>query len=144
MSFLNDVINTALREDNVPQMGSSGTARLIDAVRSLLAPRSTQSTSPADEAHIEPEVLQELLARFEQSGYADIVRSWIGTGENQAIEPHQLKQVLGSQKVDELSRQTGVAQHTLLDELAGLLPKVIDRLTPQGRLSDGATLPPRR
>ena len=31
-----------------------------------------------------------------------------------------------------------------LDELAGPLPTVIDRLTPQGRLPDGAVLPPRQ
>jgi len=58
-------------------------------------------------------------------------------------EPYQLEQALGAQKVGELSRQTGVPQHALLDELAGLLPKVIDRLTPQERLPDSAIAPPR-
>lgn len=138
MSFLNDVISAALREHNVPQVGSTGPTQLVDALRSLLAPKSTNTGTPADETHVEPDALQQLLARFEESGYADIVRSWIGTGNNEPIEPHQLGEALGQSKVEELARRTGVPRHTLLDELARLLPIVIDRLTPQGRLPPSA------
>lgn len=134
MSFLNDVINTALRDRNVSQVGSSGTSRLEDALRSLLAPRSTRAGTPPDQTPAEPDALQQLIARFEQSGYADIIRSWIGSGQNQPMEPHELKEALGPNKVEELSRQSGLPHHELLDALAGLLPVVIDRLTPQGRL----------
>jgi uncharacterized protein YidB (DUF937 family) len=136
MTLLNDVINAALRNYNVPQVGASGSSRLEDALRSLLAPKSTDAGAPADETHVEPDALQQLIARFEQSGYADIIRSWIGSGENQPIEPHQLKDALGPKKVEELSRETGLPNHALLDELGRLLPIVIDRLTPQGRLPE--------
>jgi len=134
MSLLNDVINAALREHNVPQVGSTGTTQIIDALRSLLAPTSTSTGKPPDATHVESDALQQLVARFEESGYANIVRSWIGAGANQPIEPHRFGDALGQSKVDELTRKTGVPRQTLLDELARLLPTVIDRLTPDGRL----------
>lgn len=138
MSFLNDVINAALRDSNVPQVGASGTLGLEDALRSLLAPKSSNAGVAADQTHVEPDALQQLLARFAQSGYADIVRSWIGTGQNQPIEPQQLKEILGGAQVEELSRQTGLPHHALLDQLAQILPTVIDKLTPEGRLPEQA------
>ena len=138
MSFLNDVIIAAIRDSNVSQVGASGTSRLEDTLRSLFAPRSSDAGLPADQTHVEPAAFQQLVTRFEQSGYADIVRSWIGIGQNQPIEPHQLKETFGAAKVEELSRQTGLPHHALLDELAQVLPTVIDRLTPQGRLPEQA------
>jgi len=82
--------------------------------------------------------LQELLSHFQQGGYEEIFRSWIGSGPNASIEPDQLFKALGNQMVGELSSQTGMPRHALLDELARVLPTVIDRLTPQGRLPDVA------
>ena len=134
MSILNDVINAALRDKNVSQVGAAGTSPLAEALRSLLAPRSTQAGAPADAAHVEPDALHQLLAGFQQGGLADIVQSWIGMGQNRPIDPQQVRQALGQSKVDELSTQTGLPHETLLSELARLLPTVIDRLTPQGAL----------
>jgi uncharacterized protein YidB (DUF937 family) len=134
MSLLNDVIGAAVREHNVPQLGSTGTSPLVDALRSLLAPRSTAAGMAPDETHVEPDALQQLLSRFQQSGYAELVRSWIGTGPNQPIEPEQVRQALGPDQVNDLVNQTGLPHETLLQELARLLPTIIDRLSPKGRL----------
>ena len=134
MSLLNDAIGAALREHNVPQVGSAGTSPLVDALRSLLAPRSSAAGMALDDTHAEPDALRQLLERFQQGGYADVIRSWIGTGPNRPIEPAQVRQALGPDKVNDLSNQTGLPHETLLQELARLLPSVIDRLSPQGRL----------
>jgi uncharacterized protein YidB (DUF937 family) len=134
MSFLNDVIQSALRDYAIPQVGGSGSAPLADALRALLAPKSSAAGTPADASHLEPDALQQVIARFEQSGYADLVRSWIGTGGNEPIEPHQVGTALGARTIDDLAQRAGLQQDNLLGELARLLPVVIDRLTPQGRL----------
>lgn len=75
-----------------------------------------------------------LLQQFQQRGYGDVINSWIGTGQNQPIQPQQLHEALGPETVDNLSRQTGMNQHDLLSQLAQVLPQFVDRLTPQGRL----------
>jgi uncharacterized protein YidB (DUF937 family) len=80
--------------------------------------------------------LGELLQRFQQNGYGDIVNSWIGTGQNRPIAPDQLQQALSPETVDELSQQTGVPRHEVLSELSQALPTMVDRFTPQGRIPD--------
>jgi uncharacterized protein YidB (DUF937 family) len=80
--------------------------------------------------------LDELLQRFQQSGYGDIVNSWIGTGSNRPVAPDQLNQALSPETVDELSQQTGVPRHEVLSELSQALPTMVDRLTPEGRIPD--------
>jgi uncharacterized protein YidB (DUF937 family) len=84
--------------------------------------------------------LSGLLQSFQQSGHGDIINSWIGPGQNQPITSDQLHQALGPQAVDNLSRLTGVAAPDLISELSRMLPGIIDRLTPQGRLPNQAEM----
>lgn len=81
-----------------------------------------------------PEGLNGLVERFQRSGLGGIVGSWIGTGANQPVAPHQVEQALEPNEIDELSRRTGLSREQVLDELARALPTVVDRLTPQGRI----------
>jgi uncharacterized protein YidB (DUF937 family) len=41
---------------------------------------------------------------------------------------------LGGDVVNELSRRTGLSRDQVVDELARMLPNVVDNLTPDGRL----------
>ena len=97
----------------------------------------TRTMPDQDQAHAAMSGgLGELLQRFQQSGYGDIVNSWIGTGSNRAVAPDQLNQALSPETVDELSQQTGVPRHEVLSELSQALPTMVDRLTPEGRIPD--------
>ncbi|MES2906676.1 MAG: YidB family protein [Pseudomonadota bacterium] len=75
-----------------------------------------------------------LLQQFQKSGYGDVIKSWIDKGQNQKIAPDQLEMALGDDTVSTLSKQTGMPKNGLLAELAKLLPGVIDKLTPDGRV----------
>lgn len=77
-----------------------------------------------------------LIDRLTRSGHGDVAQSWVGHGENRPIAPDQLADALGPDAVDDLSRQTGMPQPDLLSQLSELLPGVVDKLTPQGRLPD--------
>ena len=79
-----------------------------------------------------------MLQSFQQSGHSDVLNSWIGPGQNQPIAPDQLHQALGPEAVDNLSRLTGIPQNELLSELSRVLPNVVDKLTPHGRMPDQA------
>ncbi|SER36256.1 Uncharacterized conserved protein YidB, DUF937 family [Faunimonas pinastri] len=79
-----------------------------------------------------------LLQQLQQSGHGDVANSWIGNGENRQLEPAQLNDALGSDTVDELSRQTGVPHQEVLSELSRMLPHVVDGMTPQGKVPDEA------
>jgi uncharacterized protein YidB (DUF937 family) len=71
-----------------------------------------------------------------------VINSWIGTGQNQAISPTQLRDALGQKTVNDLSRQAGAPQDDLLSQLSKYLPGVIDRLTPNGQLPNQRDLRP--
>jgi uncharacterized protein YidB (DUF937 family) len=75
-----------------------------------------------------------LVERFRRDGFEEVIKSWIGTGPNKPISPNQLHQTLGPETIDGLSRETGIPRDDLLSQLSRLLPEVIDKLTPIGKL----------
>lgn len=81
-----------------------------------------------------------LVERFQQNGHGDVINSWIGSGQNQPIAPDQLHQALGPDAVNNLSRLTGVSGQDLVAELSRVLPGIVDKLTPQGRIPDRAEM----
>jgi uncharacterized protein YidB (DUF937 family) len=83
-----------------------------------------------------------LLEKFRQGGLEDLIKSWIEPGPNKPIAPDQLQQALGTTTVDDLSRQTGMPKDDLLVQLSKLMPEVIDKLTPDGRLPKASDLQP--
>jgi len=80
--------------------------------------------------------LSGLLQSFQQGGHGEVMNSWIGPGQNQPIAPDQLHQALGPDAVNNLSRLTGLPADQLVSELSRVLPGVVDKLTPQGRMPD--------
>jgi uncharacterized protein YidB (DUF937 family) len=75
-----------------------------------------------------------LLERLTHGGLGGPVKSWVGSGENQHVAPDQLHMALGPEVVDQLEQQTGMPRDQLLGELSRVLPQVVDKLTPHGRM----------
>jgi len=80
--------------------------------------------------------VQGLMSKLESSGLGDKVDSWIGTGENKAISPDEVKQALGPEEVKKAAEQAGVSEDEAADGIAGLLPDLIDKVSPGGKLPD--------
>jgi len=78
--------------------------------------------------------LNELLRRFQQTGQGHVADSWVGTGPNQPVSPHQLENALGGDTLDALSQQTGMSRDQVLAELTRQLPQNVDQMTPKGRV----------
>jgi uncharacterized protein YidB (DUF937 family) len=78
------------------------------------------------------------VGRFKERGHGDVADSWVGHGPNTPVSPQQLEQVLDPETVDELSRETGLGRGDLLSQLSEVLPPVVDKLTPNGRLPNEA------
>lgn len=81
--------------------------------------------------------LGDLVAKMQRAGQGQTVDSWIGTGANRPIEPGQLGSALGQTTISDLARQAGINEQELLEQLARVLPGVVDKLTPTGRLPGG-------
>src|SRR6202789_1045801 len=76
--------------------------------------------------------VQGVVAQLEQQGLGGTVRSWVGTGANQAITPDQIHQVFGSDTVKKLAAKVGWAPDVLAAKLSQVLPQAIDKVTPAG------------
>ena len=86
--------------------------------------------------------LGDLIEKFRKGGVEDLIKSWIGTGANKPIAPNQLQHALGPDTVASLERETGMPRDDLLVQLSRLLPEVVDKLTPDGKLPKESDLLP--
>ena len=77
-----------------------------------------------------------LVNKLRQGGLGDAVGSWIGTGQNQPVSGQQLQGALGPDVISELAGQFGLSQEEVSGQLAGVLPEVVDHVTPDGQWPD--------
>ncbi len=77
-----------------------------------------------------------LLQRFQNAGLGDQVASWIGTGTNQPVSPDDIKSALGGGPLQTLAEHAGIDENEAATHLSSLLPQLVDRLTPQGQVSE--------
>jgi len=78
-----------------------------------------------------------LVQGFQKNGLGDIVNSWVSTGANLPITPDQIKQGLGGDFLNQLAGKAGVPPDVASAQLSSLLPGVVDKLTPSGKIEAG-------
>lgn len=77
---------------------------------------------------------------FKSAGLEDIFSSWMGRGENKPITPAQMETAVGSDWIGRIASKVGLSSSVVTPAMAYIVPKVIDKLTPNGTIP--ATLPP--
>jgi uncharacterized protein YidB (DUF937 family) len=77
-----------------------------------------------------------VLSALQSKGLGDAVSSWVSTGQNKAISADQVQSALGSARVQQFATQAGVSGSEASAALAGLLPGLVDKLSPDGKLPD--------
>jgi uncharacterized protein YidB (DUF937 family) len=157
MGLLDDVLGSAVPGGNLAKPLMVGLAALLGAravgsgLGGLLGGTGAAAQTPPAAPPTSPAVpgqpqggllggLSGMLQSFQQGGHGDVINSWIGPGQNRPIAPDQLHQALGPDAVNNLSRLTGMPQNELLSELSRVLPSVVDKLTPHGRMPDQAEM----
>ena len=78
-----------------------------------------------------------LVQSFQKNGLGDIVNSWVGTGKNLPVTPDQIKQGLGGDVLNQFASKAGVSPDAASTQLSSLLPDVIDKVTPNGKIEAG-------
>ncbi|MBN8217110.1 MAG: DUF937 domain-containing protein [Spirochaetes bacterium] len=101
--------------------GGGVQAALLEAVVGMLTNRQSGGLSG-------------LVNQFGAQGLGPIAESWVGTGKNLPITAVQIQHGLGNQAIGQLSQRIGIAPEQLASQLTTLLPRVVDRLTPQGHV----------
>lgn len=123
MGLLDSALKMFGNQNPLPMMDSK--AQLLQAALSLLADNGQAGG------------LSGLTARFQQAGLGNVISSWIGSGENAPITGTQIQQALGDQQLQQISEEAGLPKDEAADQLSGMLPDLIDRLTPSGHIPEG-------
>ena len=81
------------------------------------------------------------IDRFRAKGLGDAVTSWFGNGENKSLSTAQLETVMGPQVLAQMASRLDLAPNVVATALGQLIPTVIDKLSPDGRLPTGSVVP---
>ncbi|NOU24223.1 MAG: DUF937 domain-containing protein [Methylotenera sp.] len=79
--------------------------------------------------------LDGILEKFKAGGLAEQAASWVSKGENLPISADQISSVLGSGAIADLAAKFGINPETLTSQIAEHLPTVVDKLTPEGKVT---------
>jgi uncharacterized protein YidB (DUF937 family) len=78
--------------------------------------------------------LDGLVQKFTKGGLGDIVSSWVSTGTNLPVSPEQIQKGLGPTQISAMASQLGLSPEVISKQLAKILPDVVDKLTPDGKV----------
>lgn len=79
-----------------------------------------------------------LVQAFQKNGLGELVNSWVSTGPNLPASPSQIEQGLGGDLLNQLTGKAGLSSGAASSQLASLLPDLVDKLTPNGKIeADG-------
>lgn len=80
--------------------------------------------------------LDGVVGKFTGSGgdLAKKAKSWLGDGSNDAITPAEVKNAIGSDKIEAFASKLGIDKDAATSKLAEILPELIDRSSQGGKL----------
>jgi uncharacterized protein YidB (DUF937 family) len=129
---------------------------LLEMIKDYLGKPSPTSTDggadPANSTGVPTELIGAILAMLKEHGLNNfievlrskglegLVQSWIGTGPNDPVTGEELAATLEPEQIDKLSRESGVPASEVPSMLARILPSLVDKLTPNGKIEGGSAL----
>jgi uncharacterized protein YidB (DUF937 family) len=125
------VSNPACPKETHPRIRSGGGARPADT--------PAQPTSD-EEAGGLLGGLGGLLNKLQKGGLGNAAHSWVGSSQNQPVSLGQLGSALGPDVIKVLAQHSGLSEEEISKQLSQVLPGVVDKLTPRGRLPIAAEL----
>lgn len=78
--------------------------------------------------------LSKILSGMQASGLSSQADSWVGTGANEAISSTDVRQALGDDGVAQVAAELGVDPDQASEVLAGILPGLVNTVTPDGHV----------
>jgi uncharacterized protein YidB (DUF937 family) len=105
-------------------VGGEGNTNLLNAVMEMLNNKEAGGLSA-------------LVLAFQQKDLGDVISSWISTGRNLPISADELRNAIGEDKIREIAEEAGISTEAASSQLTELLPSIIDKLTPNGKIPEG-------
>lgn len=113
---------------NSAKSGAAGSALSIDKIIPALTSLFGGGEGGFD--------LSALLSKIDLGGLGNIAKSWLGDGENESVEPNQISELFGSDKVSEFASKLGLSKEEAEGGLSDALPQMVDKASSGGSLMD--------
>ena len=78
--------------------------------------------------------LDGIVNQLNQAGLGEQVSSWLGSGANMPVDAATLSNALGGDNIMKLAGSLGLDASQVAEQLATLLPGLIDKASPDGSL----------
>jgi uncharacterized protein YidB (DUF937 family) len=120
---LNDLVQmgTQLFKDKLgDQAGEMDDNSIMDALSGLIS---------NEEGGLD---LSNIISSLGDGSIGSIISSWVGSGENEAVDGGTLASILGSDKISEFAEKLGLDPDTAAEGLADAVPNMIDKATGDG------------
>jgi uncharacterized protein YidB (DUF937 family) len=145
MAGLNDLIRSSAPGGSIAKplmlaLGALLASGVLFGGKGQTAGAGAQPTSDTGDAGGVLGGLGGLLNKLQQGGLGNAANSWVGSGQNQPASPGQLGSALGPNILKTLAQQSGLSEDELTKQLSQVLPGLVDKLTPNGRLPTMAEL----
>jgi uncharacterized protein YidB (DUF937 family) len=79
-----------------------------------------------------------VLERFKQKGYGKHTQSWVDTGDNDPLDEQAVEQVVGQNDLQQMAQRLGVPENEVAEAFAEIMPEMVDKMSPQGRVPQQA------
>ena len=147
MAGLEDIVRSAVPDGNIAKPLLLGLVALLASGAlfgrdDTAGSSATQETQPASDDGTGGLLggLGGLLDKLQKGGLGSASNSWVGSGPNQPVSPGQLGSALGPDIIKTIAQRSGLSEEEITKQLSQVLPGVVDKLTPQGRLPTAAEL----
>ncbi len=72
---------------------------------------------------------------FEEKGYGEVIASWISNADNLPISGGDILKIFGKSNIASIASQAGLSEDKASDQIANVLPVLVNGLTPDGKVS---------
>lgn len=83
--------------------------------------------------------LSGISERFRSNGFGKAIDSWVGPGANLPVDGEDMNTVFGAPMMKDMAEHLGTNQEQATSALATLLPELVDKLTPDGRIPENSS-----
>lgn len=126
--------------DSLVKSGGLGAAADMVARNPGLMKAAASLLDPKDSSVGGSMGLLDVVSAFQSKGLDDIVGSWIGSGQNREVSAAEVESALGSDTIGQFAQKAGISASEAGVALAGMLPALIDQLTPEGKAPQASGL----
>jgi uncharacterized protein YidB (DUF937 family) len=116
--------------------GMAGMAGTVTALLPIILAMLSKPQGGATARGFDMGGLGAILEQFQRKGFGEQANSWVGTGANLPIPPEAMAQVFGRDGLGRIASQAGLTEQQASTGLSQILPEVVDRVTPQGKVPD--------